>query len=76
VNSVLSVHGDAIEPNVKKVLERIPVRTQDLIRFIKKLLEFSHIKKMTQIQLQLNAQLPSIVTTTVEIYMSQAMEKT
>lgn len=76
VNSVLSVHGDTIEPNLKKVLERIPVRTQDLIRFIKKLLEFSRIKNTKQLQMQLKPLnfLP-IVTTTVEIYMAQAMEK-
>lgn len=76
VNSVLSVHGDTIDPNIKKVLERIPVRTQDLIRFIKKLLEFSRIKNMNQLQLQLKLLnfLP-IVKTTVEIYMARAIDK-
>ncbi|MCE5252199.1 HAMP domain-containing histidine kinase [bacterium] len=76
VTSLLSVQGDKIEPSVKQTLERIPKRTKDLISFIQELLEFSRISNLKQITMQFKTLnfLP-IVTATVEIYMSQALDK-
>jgi len=76
VTVLLTVHGDTIAPKVKEILERIPRRTKDLIRFIRELLEFSRIRKLDQTRVrfkELNF-LP-IVTGTIEIHMVQATEK-
>ena len=76
VNSILTVRGDEFDPKIKKMLERIPIRTKDLVRFIKKLLEFSHIRNQKKSELQghiLNI-LP-IVNSTVEMYTAMIAEK-
>lgn len=76
VNSILSVHGDEFDPKIKKLLERIPVRTEDLVRFIRKLLEFSHIRKQKQIEIPRKVlDILAIVNSTVEIYLSMINEK-
>ena len=76
VNSILSVHGDEFDPEIKKLLDRIPVRTKDLVRFIKKLLEFSHIRKQKQIEMQRKMlDILPIVNSTVEIYSAMIKEK-
>lgn len=76
INSILAVHKDNITPEVKKILERIPERTQDLIRFIQDILEFSHIRKIDQLKNKFKPLnfLP-IVTATLEMYMEQALDK-
>ena len=76
VNSLLAVHGSNIGPEVKKVLERIPERTKDLVRFIKELLEFSHIRDVEQLKKKLESlTLLPIVMKNIDIYMAQADEK-
>ena len=76
INSILSVHGDEFDPKIKKLLERIPVRTKDLVRFIKNLLEFSHIRKQKQIEMQRKIlDILPIVNSTVEIYSAMIKEK-
>ncbi len=76
IGSTLSVHGEKIPPDVRKILERIPVRTQELLRFIRDLLEFSRVSSLEQMKPSFKPLnfLP-IVTATVEMHMSQAMEK-
>ena len=76
VTSTVAVHGAKMTPEVRRIMERIPKRTQDLIHFIQDLLEFSRIRKVEDAETtykQLNF-LP-IVTTTVEMYMGDAAEK-
>jgi len=76
VTSAIAVHGGNMTPEVRGIIERIPKRTQDLIHFIQDLLEFSRISKVEDAATtfrQLNF-LP-IVTTTVEMYMGNAIEK-
>ena len=76
VTSALAVYKDKMTPEVQKILERIPNRTQDLIRFIQDLLEFSRIQKLEDVKTtfkELNF-LP-LVTGTIEMYMSQALDK-
>ena len=76
VNSILTVHGDEFDPNIRKLLERIPVRTKDLVRFIKKLLEFSHIRKKKQTVLDGKIlDLVPIVSSTLETYSTMIREK-
>ena len=68
INSILSVHGDELDPKIRKLIERIPLRTKDLVRFIKKLLEFSHIRKQKQIILEMNKlDLLTIVNSTIPV---------
>jgi len=76
VASALSVHGDTMQPDVKKILERIPNRTQDLLKFIRDLLEFSRISTIGEIKTAFEPLdfLP-IVAATVEMHMGHAMEK-
>jgi signal transduction histidine kinase len=74
--SVLAVHGDGMMPKVREVLERIPTRTRDLTRFIRDLLEFSHITSLDDtVETLKPLNLLPMVSATVEIYMSQAEEK-
>ncbi|MHB9027903.1 MAG: sensor histidine kinase [Candidatus Latescibacterota bacterium] len=44
VTSILSVYGGELSPKARQVLERIPVRTQELLRFIRELLDYSKIE--------------------------------
>jgi two-component system, OmpR family, phosphate regulon sensor histidine kinase PhoR len=44
VTSSLAVYGNEIPPKVKNIIERIPARTQSLLRFIKELLDFSQMQ--------------------------------
>lgn len=74
--STLAVHGETMNPEVKKILTRIPDRTRDLLRLVQDLLEFSRLKKLETtetVHKPLNF-LP-IVAATVEMYMAQALEK-
>ena len=74
--SALAVYKDSMTPEVKKILERIPLRTKDLIRFIQDLLEFSRIRKIEDAQANFKAlNILPIVTATIEMYMGQAMDK-
>lgn len=76
VTSNLAVYGDEIPAPVREVLERIPVRTGYLLKFIKELLEYSRINAAGQLEMQFKELnfLP-IVTATVEMYMNQAIQK-
>jgi len=76
VNSMLTVFGHEIPPKVRDVMERIPKRTNGLEKFIQELLDFSRIKNLNQFEMQFKPLnfLP-IVTATVEMYMSQALDK-
>ena len=76
VTSVLTTHKDKMNIDIKKILERIPSRTQDLLRFIQDLLEFSKLSKINDIRtdFKLLNFLP-VVTATVEMYMNQALDK-
>ena len=76
VSALLAVYKDQMNPEMKNILERIPHRTHDLIKFTSDLLDFSQIRSIRQITTNykpLNF-LP-IVTTTVEMYMNEAQEK-
>ena len=76
VTSTLSVYGDIIPPKVKQILERIPYRTNSLIKFIRELLDFSGIKKIDQIQVQFTLlNFIPIVTSIVEMHKNQALDK-
>lgn len=76
VSSLLQVHGGDMSPVIKKTLERVPVRTGELIRFIQELLEFSRITKLDQLSVEMSPldYLP-VVKGTTERYMSQATAK-
>jgi len=76
VASLLQVHGGDMSPVIKKTLERVPVRTGELIRFIQELLEFSRITKLDQLSVEMSPLdfLP-VVKGTTERYMSQATAK-
>jgi signal transduction histidine kinase len=75
-SSNLAVFGDELPPQVKQTLERIPVRTKQLLQLIQELLDFSRITQLTDVQLEFKQLhfLP-IVTATVEMYMTDALEK-
>jgi len=74
--SSLAVYGDSMLPKVREVLERIPNRTRDLTRFIRDLLDFSHITSFDDIVETFKPlNLLPVVSATVEMYMSQAEEK-
>lgn len=76
ITSTLAVHRDTMSPEVRNILERIPARTSDLIRLIQDLLEFSRIRKLDDMKTTFKPLnfLP-IVTGTIEMYMSQALDK-
>jgi len=76
ITSNLAVYGDKIPPKVKQVMERIPIRTSTLLKFIQELLDLSRIEKIDQVHMNFKPLnfLP-IVTATVEMYMKQALEK-
>ncbi len=74
VNSILSVHGSEFDPKIKKLLERIPDRTKDLVRFIKKLLEFSHISKQIEMPRTILDIVP-IVNSTLDMYSAMIKKK-
>ncbi len=76
VSSILDAYGTEMNEDTRDTLERIPVRTRDLIRFIQNLLDFTQIRGEEEISgyfRPLNF-LP-IVTSTVEMYTDQAMDK-
>ena len=50
VTSAVAVHGDAIPPPVRRMLERIPIRTGELLKFIGELLDFSMIRDVAGLE--------------------------
>ena len=76
VTSTLSVYGDELPPKVTEVLKRIPHRTEKLLSFIQELLDFSKIRNIDKVQVPFKPLnfLP-IVTSTVEMHISEAIEK-
>lgn len=76
VTSNLAAFGDELPQPVKQTLERIPVRTGQLLSLIQELLDFSRISKLDDYTVpfkELNF-LP-IVTATTEMYMTDALAK-
>jgi signal transduction histidine kinase len=76
ITSTLSVYGNEIPPKIKQVLERIPKRTNSLLNFIQELLDFSKINDVKQLKIQMKPiNFLPIITATVEIYMTEALDK-
>jgi len=76
VNSVLDAYGEEMNQDLKDTLERIPKRTRDLSRFIQNLLSFSRLQNMNEIKTHFkNINFLPIVTSTVEMYMDEALDK-
>jgi len=76
VTSALAVHGDSMTPEVRRIMERIPNRTRDLLRFIQDLLEFSRIQKITDTRTSFEPlDFPAVVSETIDIYTGQALER-
>lgn len=76
VTSVLAVHGEEIPPSVRLILERVPVRTGELLRFISELLDFSRVRNVADIDLPFETlDLAAVVMETVEIHADQAYAK-
>ena len=76
VSSTLSVHGDKILPDVKKLLERIPTRTNGLIEYIKELLEFSRINKIEALGASfMTLNILEVIESALEIVRPQAIGK-
>ncbi len=76
VSSILDAYGSEMNEDTRDTLERIPRRTRDLIRFIQNLLDFSRIRGQESLKEQFRPLnfLP-VVTSTVEMYMDQALDK-
>lgn len=76
VSSILEAYGKDMNGDTRDTLERIPQRTRDVIRFIQNLLDFSRIRSQEEIAHQFRPLnfLP-VVTSTVEMYMDQALDK-
>ena len=76
VTSLLEAYGSEMNEDTRDTLERIPKRTRDLIRFIQNLLDFSRIRTQDEMRSHFKPLnfLP-IVTSTVEMYMDQALDK-
>lgn len=76
VTSILDAYGQEMNEDTKDTLERIPKRTHDLIRFIQNLLDFSRVRNQNEILSHFKPLnfLP-IVTSAVEMYMDQALDK-
>ncbi len=76
VTSLLEAYGSEMNEDTRDTLERIPKRTRDLIRFIQNLLDFSRMRNQDEIRSHFKPLnfLP-IVTSTVEMYMDQALDK-
>ncbi len=76
VTSLLDAYGPEMNEDTKDTLERIPKRTRDLIRFIQNLMDFSRIHGQEEIREHFRPLnfLP-VVTSTVEMYMDQALDK-
>ncbi len=75
-SAALAVHGGAMPVKAREAIERIPVRTGDLMRLIHDLLEFSRITTYNQIMTPFKPMnLLPVVTSVVEMYLSQAEEK-
>jgi signal transduction histidine kinase len=74
--SLLSAYGGQFSGDARDTLERIPKRTRDLIRFIQNLLDFSKLRNTEELKVRFKPLnfLP-IVTSTVEMYMDQALDK-
>jgi signal transduction histidine kinase len=74
--SLLSAYGDQFNDDVRDTLERIPKRTHDLTRFVRNLLDFSKLRNAEELKARFKPLnfLP-IVTSTVEMYMDQALDK-
>ena len=76
VSSLLQVHSGDMLPVVKKTLERIPVRTSELIHFIQELLEFSRITKLEQLSVEMiPLDFLPVVKSTADRHKSQALAK-
>jgi signal transduction histidine kinase len=52
VSSALAVYGDRIPPKVREMMERIPVRTGELLKFIRELLDYSQIRSADLLEVQ------------------------
>ncbi|MHB9030613.1 MAG: sensor histidine kinase [Candidatus Latescibacterota bacterium] len=76
ISSILDAYGSEMNEDTKDTLERIPRRTRDLIRFIQNLMDFSRIRGQEEIREHFRPLnfLP-VVTSTVEMYMDQALDK-
>lgn len=76
VASLLAAHGGQFGEDAREILERIPKRTRDLNRFIQNLIDFSKLRAMNELETRFKPLnfLP-IVTSTVEMYMDQALDK-
>ncbi len=74
--SLLDAYGHEYNEDTRETLERIPRRTRDLIRFVQNLLDFSKIRNAGELKTRFKPLhfLP-IVTSTVEMYMDQALDK-
>jgi signal transduction histidine kinase len=76
IASLLSAYGNQFNEDARDTLERIPKRTRDLIRFIQNLLDFSKLHNTDELTVRFKPLnfLP-IVTSAVEMYMDQALDK-
>jgi signal transduction histidine kinase len=76
VTSILSVYGREISPKALKALERIPVRTQELLRFIRELLDYSKIERLDGTQFPfVPVDLESIIARLTDVHLQTARNK-
>jgi signal transduction histidine kinase len=76
VISLLDSYGHEMNIDMKETLERIPKRTRDLSRFIQNLLSFSQLQNKDEIKIHFrHINFLPIVTSTVEMYMDEALDK-
>jgi signal transduction histidine kinase len=74
--SALDAYGGDMNPGLKDTIERIPKRTRELNRFVQNLLSFSQLRNMNEIKTHFkHINFLPIVTSTVEMYMDEALEK-
>ena len=74
--SALEAYGREMNQGMKETIERIPKRTRELSRFIQNLLSFSQLRNMNEIKTHFkHINFLPIVTSTVEMYMDEALEK-
>lgn len=74
--SLLEAYGKEYNEDTRETLERIPKRTRDLIRFVQNLTDFTKIRNAGEFRTRFKPLhfLP-IVTSTVEMYMDQVLDK-
>jgi signal transduction histidine kinase len=74
--SVLAVYGGSIPLEVRKMLERIPARTDELLRLIGEVLDFSRIRNVADLDVPFaEVDLAAVAKDTVEAHTGQAAEK-